>query len=47
MWPCHESAEFNDLTPENCRGREIFGSLIAQEQARLATVTDEQVQSDA
>ncbi len=30
MWPCHESAEFNDLTPDDCQGRVIFGQLVAR-----------------
>ena len=28
MWPCHESAEFNDLSPDDCQGRVIFGEHI-------------------
>jgi len=27
-WPCHESAEFDDLTPTDCAGRQVFGRLV-------------------
>lgn len=38
MWPCHESAEFNDLSPDDCQGRVIFGRRVA----KLAAAEDRQ-----
>lgn len=27
-WPCHESAEFDDLAPDDCQGRVVFGRAV-------------------